>query len=145
MGDEFYPVRYFVQNGELIGKYGKFSEFWFLPRLKGQPGTLVIKHRYWDMCNFFDYNDGPNDKPGLDKPEWNVYLGDYVRKYHGKDYKKYTILKRNGNLYLKDPYGDMKCVEYEPGLFFTYYGEALDFRGNIPTLGNIKLFKKQLK
>ncbi len=146
MGDEFYPVKLFVQNGELIGKFGKFSEFWFLPRLSDRPGTLVIKHRYWDMCNFFDYNDGPNDKPGLDKPEWNIYLGDYVRKYHGKDYQEYTVLKKNGHLYLKDQYSDMKCVEYKPGLFFTCYGEALDFRGEIPTIGNIKLlekFKKQ--
>lgn len=145
IGDEFFPVKFFIKDGDLIGKFGKFSEFWFLPKLKDQPGTLVIKHRYWDMCNFFDYNHGPNDKPGPNKPEWNVYLGDYVRKYHGREYQQYTILKKNGHLYLNDQYGDMKCIEHEPGLFFTYNREALDFRGKVPTLGNIRLFKKSKK
>jgi hypothetical protein len=37
---------------------------------------------------------------------------------------------------------DGKCREHEPGLFFLYDGEALDFRSDPPILGGIKLYKK---
>jgi hypothetical protein len=36
----------------------------------------------------------------------------------------------------------MRCIEFEPGLFFTFNGEALDFRGTIPTYRNIMLIKR---
>ena len=32
-----------------------------------------------------------------------------------------------------------RCRKYLPGLFFTYDGEALDFRGTVPTFRNIAL------
>jgi len=35
-----------------------------------------------------------------------------------------------------------RCHEYLPGLLFQYNGEALDFRGTIPTYRNIMLIKK---
>ncbi len=36
-----------------------------------------------------------------------------------------------------------RCHEYLPGLFFQYTGEALDFRGTIPTARNIMLIKRR--
>jgi len=35
----------------------------------------------------------------------------------------------------------MRCDEHEPGLFFTYDGEAVDFRGTIATFRNIPLIR----
>jgi len=34
-----------------------------------------------------------------------------------------------------------RCREYLPGLFFTYDGEALDFRGTVATFRNIALIR----
>ena len=138
IGDEFYPTKVFIRNGDLVGKFGNYSEFMFLSNLDGKPGTLVIKNRWMDTCHFFDYNDGPNDRPGPDRPEWSKYLGQYQMFYFGKPMGPYTISKKNGYLYFED----QRCLEFEPGLFFVYDGAALDFRTETPTGSNIKLFKK---
>jgi hypothetical protein len=37
--------------------------------------------------------------------------------------------------------GDESLLEYQPGLFFTPTGEALDLRTSPPTFRNIKLAK----
>lgn len=37
------------------------------------------------------------------------------------------------------------CREHLPGLFFTYDGEALDFRGTLATLRNIPLIRTRRK
>ena len=44
---------------------------------------------------------------------------------------------RNGYLY----YDGRRCVEHEPGLFFSNDGEAIDFRSDPPTAANLKLRK----
>ena len=46
-------------------------------------------------------------------------------------------MNRNGNLY----FHIYKLAEFQPGLFFTGHGEALDLRGAQPTFGNVKLEK----
>lgn len=138
IGDEFYPAKVFIRNGDLVGKFGNYSEFMFLPDLNDKPGTLVIKNRWMDICNFFDYNDGPNDRLGPDKPEWNKYLGQYEMFYYGHAMGPFTISIKNGYLY----FDDQRCLEFEPGLFFVYDGATLDFRTETPTGSNIKLFKK---
>jgi hypothetical protein len=48
-----------------------------------------------------------------------------------------SIRVRDGYLYCNN----MRCIEFGPGLFFTFNGEALDFRGTIPTYRNIMLIK----
>ena len=53
---------------------------------------------------------------------------------------KLTVVKKDGYLCI----GDEKLEEYQPGLFFTPSGEALDFRGAVPTWRNIKLEKSLL-
>ncbi len=47
------------------------------------------------------------------------------------------------HLYIKpsDAEHDLRLVEVSPGLFFASNGEALDFRGAIPTWRNIKLIR----
>ena len=49
-----------------------------------------------------------------------------------------NIVIRNGYLY----YQGRKCIEHEPGLFFTTDGEAIDFRSEPPTAANLILIKK---
>jgi len=138
IGDEFYPAKVFIRNGGLVGKYGNYSEFMFLPDLHDKPGTLVIKNRWIDSCHYFDYNDGPNDRPGPAKPGWGKYLGQYQMFYFGKPMGPFTISLKKGYLY----FDDQRCVEYEPGLFFVYDGAALDFRTARVTGSNIELYKK---
>jgi len=91
-----------------------------------------------DTCHFFDYNDGPNDRPGPAKSEWNKYLGQYQMFYYGHAMGPFTISIKNGYLY----FDDQRCLEFEPGLFFVYDGATLDFRTETPKGSNIKLFKK---
>jgi len=137
-GGDFYPLTLMFTDGQIVGKYGSYSEILVLPPLNNQPGTIVTKHRYMDICKYFGYNDGPNDLPGREKPEWERYLGEYQMLYSGQLLSPVTVSKRNGYLY----YGNKRCLEYEPGLFFSCDdGEALDFRGSIPTFRNIKLYR----
>jgi hypothetical protein len=51
------------------------------------------------------------------------------------------IYEKDGNLYIRHEGKDEALEEYQPGLFFPPSGEALDFRGPVPTWRNIK-FKK---
>ncbi|HEV2702055.1 MAG TPA: serine hydrolase domain-containing protein [Steroidobacteraceae bacterium] len=83
-----------------------------------------------------DYNDGPHDPPGPDRSSWEKYLGAYQVSAWGRPDGKKTIHRKNGYLYLDDV---RLVVEFEPGLFFTSDGEAVDFRPAIPTWRNIRL------
>jgi hypothetical protein len=89
--------------------------------------------------NTWSYNDGPNDPPGPDKPEWDAHLGEYTILFRGSSIADVRIHKKNGYLYLDDI---KLVVEHEPGLFFTTTGEAVDFRGSSPTAENIPLVCK---
>ncbi len=84
-----------------------------------------------------DYNDGPMDAPGPDKSSWERYVGKYRFRVYGLPSGTVTVQKKSGYLYLDN----MKLQEYRDGLFFTGHGEALDFRGLVPTWRNIKLEK----
>ena len=56
----------------------------------------------------------------------------------GRSFRTVSVTLRNGYLY----YGGRKCVEHEPGLFFSNDGEAIDFRSDPPTAANLVLRKK---
>jgi CubicO group peptidase (beta-lactamase class C family) len=84
----------------------------------------------------FDYNDGPNDRPGPGKAEWGHYLGDYWIYQWGRRVQQVKVQRKNGYLYLD---ATRLVAELEPGLFFTSDNEAVDFRGSDPTWGNIYL------
>lgn len=97
--------------------------------------------------------DDPIHTPTPFKPEWKRYTGTY--RYIAKGYKlnfivrlilglgycdsgmKLVIVRKDGYLCI----GEDKLQEYEPGLFFTPSGEALDLRGPVPTWRNIKMEK----
>jgi CubicO group peptidase (beta-lactamase class C family) len=88
-----------------------------------------------------DYNDGPHDPPGKDKPEWAAYVGDYSMDQWGKPLYPIKVHRKNGYLYIDTA---RLVVEHEQGLFFTSDGEAVDFRSGPPTWGNIRLRKVRL-
>jgi len=83
-----------------------------------------------------DYNDGPHDPFGPNKPAWEGFLGEYQVYAWGQPDERKTVHRKNGYLYLDDL---RLFVEFEPGLFFTADGEAVDFRHPVPTWRNIRL------
>jgi CubicO group peptidase (beta-lactamase class C family) len=83
-----------------------------------------------------DYNDGPRDGAGPDKPSWAPFEGEYRIDHWGKPSMGVTVHRQNGWLYLNHI---RLIVEFEPGLFFTSDGEAVDFRSPVPTWRNVRL------
>ena len=100
--------------------------------------------------------EGPVHTPTPYKRQWGRYIGTY--RVIARGYKlnllvrlvlalgycdsgmKLTVVKKDGHLCI----GDEKLQEYQPGLFFTPSGEALDLRGSRPTWRNIKMEKSSL-
>ena len=88
-----------------------------------------------------DYNDGPNDEPGPNRPEWDKYLGKCETRRWGKLEYKISIHRKNGYLYG----ADIRFVgEFKPGMFATSDGETVDFTAVIPTWRSVPLFKASL-
>jgi CubicO group peptidase (beta-lactamase class C family) len=139
--DQLYEIEFYDDNGELVGMLGRVSEVRFLPPYFDKCGSMYIVDRRLSngaTFNIYDFNYAFDEPSGPDKPEWSRYLGEYeVWKYGVPTYTA-SITVKNGYLY----YNDFKCTEYEPGLFFGYDGEALDFRSEPPTFGGIVLHKK---
>jgi CubicO group peptidase (beta-lactamase class C family) len=87
--------------------------------------------------------------------EMKKYIGKYRPSTKGWELKMYAriavalgypvfivkIYPKDGHLYIQHEGKDEALEEYQPGLFFPPSGEALDFRGPVPTWRNIK-FKK---
>jgi CubicO group peptidase (beta-lactamase class C family) len=96
----------------------------------------------------------PPEPPFVPTPyqaDWDKYTGTYLAMWSGyelttlsrlgralgKNGPSWNVRQKDGCLYL----GDEALLEYQPGLFFTPAGEALDFRASPPTFRNIKLEK----
>lgn len=82
----------------------------------------------------FVLNNRPDEPPGPDKPEWKQYLGNYTGSAYGEKVPL-RIYMENGYLYASRA-GGTKLVEYRPGLFFTVWGESVEFCGRIVLFGN---------
>jgi CubicO group peptidase (beta-lactamase class C family) len=99
-----------------------------------------------DKPKTFSCNCDTTLKTDLDK-----YIGKYSVVYEGMDFKWYVrmanflgfgyqklnITKESQILKLTGTFGEKTLQEYEPGLFFTKDGEALDLRSENPTFRNI--------
>jgi CubicO group peptidase (beta-lactamase class C family) len=108
-------------------------------------------------------DNGPTEKeeshkkaftPTPYKRQWSKYTGKYECISSGYEIAWYVkialalgfeheviivkVRKKDGYLFINDE----SLEEFEPGLFFTASGEALDFRAEIPTWRNIKLKKR---
>jgi CubicO group peptidase (beta-lactamase class C family) len=138
--DSFYPLAVYDDRSEIVGMFGAFTEIHFLPPAGLQPRTLMIVNRRYsnDHINYQALNDSPADPPGPEKPEWRERVGEYEVLWRGEPDRTVGVTLRNGYLY----YGGRKCVEHEPGLFFSNDGEAIDFRSDPPTAANLELRKK---
>jgi hypothetical protein len=141
--DHVYKIEFYDDEDELVGLYSQFSEVRFLPPYSGKHGSLFTIDRrlgggvWW---NVWDYNYALEEPPGPDKPEWSMYLGEYeVMLYGVPSIYTAVVSVENGYLFFKDG----KCKERQPGLFFLYDGEALDFRSDPPMIGGIRLYKKK--
>jgi CubicO group peptidase (beta-lactamase class C family) len=82
----------------------------------------------------FILNDRPGEPPGPDKPEWKQYLGAYSGFAYG-DKVPLRIYLQNGYLYASRS-GGTKLMEYRPGLFFTVWGESVEFVNRCVLYGN---------
>jgi CubicO group peptidase (beta-lactamase class C family) len=85
------------------------------------------------------------------KSEWAKYTGTYRAIWKGYEFSSFSnfgralgfggpawkVHRKDGCLYL----GAEALMEYQPGLFFTPTGEALDLRTSPPAFRNIKLAK----
>ena len=76
----------------------------------------------------FVLNERPGEPSGPGKAEWANLLGDYWGEVYGQPISV-TITQRNGYLWASTR-GGSKLIEYAPGLFFTVWGESLEFRGD---------------
>jgi CubicO group peptidase (beta-lactamase class C family) len=128
----FTPMTFFDDGGAMVGIYGR-AELRFLPPYGGRPGAMWL-----GGVRYLDFNDSPLDPPGPGRPEWQSYVGEYEVLWAGEPFTTISIETRNGYLY----YNDGKCEEHEPGLFFRYDGETLDFRSTPPTFANLELRRK---
>ena len=137
----FLPMTFFDDGGELVGMYGSATEARFLPPFGNQPGSMMTASRTVSNSNshYLDFNDSPLDPPGPAKPEWQEYVGEYEVLWEDEPDATVTIATKNGYLY----YRDGKCREHEPGLFFLYDGETLDFRYTPATFATQEIRRKQ--
>lgn len=85
-----------------------------------------------------DYNAGPQDRPGPDKPEWQRHVGRYSINQWGRPALTVDVERRQGYLMIN---GIRLVTETEPGLFFTSDGEAVDFRSQPPTWRSLHLLR----
>lgn len=138
---EFYPLTFYADAGEAVGLFGKYSELHVKPPLgEGEPGTIIFMNRLSGTCEYYDFHkpEPAADKPGPNKPEWKPFLGTYKTLTWGRTFGfMVNIAVADGYL----TFNGTRCREYLPGLFFTYDGEALDFRGTVTTFRNIALIR----
>jgi len=136
----FAPLTFFDDGGELVGMYGSTTEVRFLPPHGNHPGSMMTVSRTHSNSNshYLDFNDSTVDPPGPAKPAWQEYVGEYDVLWEDEPTSTVAITIKNGYLYFRNG----KCKEHEPGLFFLYDGEALDFRSSPPTFATQEIRRK---
>lgn len=140
LGKEFHPLAFYEDGSDIVGVFGKYSELRVKAPLAGQPGSLVHLNRLSGTVSYYDFHkpDRSADRTGPNKPEWKPYLGVYRTLYWGRTLGTVAMIGVvDGYL----TYNGMRCREHLPGLFFTFDGEALDFRGTVSTFRNIPLIR----
>ena len=133
----FIPFNFFSNDGDFFVEN-------FGPEMDGEY-RIIIDHDSQEplyVLNKIDgvilfFNEKLNSPPGLNKPEWSQYVGKYSRKQYGKVIATHELSMKNGYLY----FDAFRLCEHLSGLFYASNGEVVDFRGDVPTYRNIKLFK----
>jgi CubicO group peptidase (beta-lactamase class C family) len=133
----FIPFNFFSHDGE-------FFVEGFGPEMDGEykividndsQQPLFVLNKIDGVILFF--NEKLNSPPGPNKPEWTQFVGKYSRKIYGIISANHEISIKNGYLY----FDAFRLNEHLSGLFYASNGEVVDFRGDVPTYRNIKLFK----
>jgi CubicO group peptidase (beta-lactamase class C family) len=138
---KFTPLEFFAEADGIMGLADSTMEIRVKPPRLGQPGTLIALNRAAGRVGYYDFLQPlpAQDRPGPDKPEWKAYEGTYRNLFWGLYPRPEGLAVRVVNGYLT--LNGARCVEHQPGLFFTPDGEALDFRGTIPSYRNTILFR----
>lgn len=90
----------------------------------GAPAAVEVLSRF--ALEVWPYNDGPNDSPGPNRPEWQAWVGSYAASIYGGQ-QPMTVSVQRGHLYT-DWGGGQRLREYrEAGLYLTADGEAVRF------------------
>lgn len=90
-----------------------------------------------------DYDGGPCDMYGLDKPEWGKHLG-YYRYDYGVFCWYYAVKMQDGYLFLVTGRDGFRLHEYESKLFFTSDGQNVEFNRNSMILPDGVYIKEDL-
>ncbi len=135
--DSFIPFKFYSKNGDFtINGYGSKYDGDYRVVIDNRhqiPKYILRKGR----GVAFYFNEDLKSLPGPNKPEWEKRVGKYSIRMYGKPIATVKITVRNGYLFFKE----FLLHEYLPDLFYASNGEVLDFRGEIPTYANIKLYK----
>jgi len=117
----------------------------FLLDENGNPKGVQIFDSYYDVQTaensviYLPVNETPADPQGWNKPEWSRRVGKYAGTFIGGGIEVKVLLK-NGHLYLN---GQLKLTELKPDFFVTADGEAVIFKGEQLSVGNILYSKRK--
>ncbi|MCB2172606.1 beta-lactamase family protein [archaeon] len=91
----------------------------------GRPLTVKVLPEN-GYTTVLDYDGGPADPVGPDKPEWSKYLGYYMYDY-GVLCWYYSVQVIDGYLVLYTGRDGFRLQEHEPDLFFTSDNQSVEF------------------
>jgi CubicO group peptidase (beta-lactamase class C family) len=136
IGDMFVTFNFTSHKGDFyVEGFGDFDGVYrfIIDDKTGEPACILNTR---GRAAIF-YNGRIDSHPGPNKQEWKELTGEYSIKMYDKVISKPEIKIRNGYLF----YNNLRLREHLPGLFYASNGEVVDFRGEIPTYRNIKLFR----
>ena len=122
------PVDLFVAGAE-----GEAVTYRYFAAIQAEPAHLECAIGE----NSLDHNDGGDEPAGPNSAAWDAIVGPYQIDQWGERAQSLIVHRKNGYLYLND----WRLTEFEPKLFFTADGEAVDFRTDEPTWRNIRLLR----
>jgi len=91
-------------------------------------GSVTIDDLGGNGQDTFILNELPGETPGSNDHAWQQYVGKYVGRAYGQEVAVQVVLK-NGYLWASTR-GVSKLILYGPGLFFTVWGESVEFKGD---------------
>jgi CubicO group peptidase (beta-lactamase class C family) len=91
----------------------------------GRPFTVKVLPEN-GYTTVLDYDGGPSDLKGPDKPEWGKYHGYYMYDY-GVLCWYYSVQVVDGYLFLYTGRDGFRLQEHEPDLFFTSDNQSVEF------------------
>lgn len=129
LGRRFVPLCRSV-DGLLLDREASRADAWRV--IGGGRGARLVGA---NSGNTYAYNDGPLDPTGPGHSRWREYLGSWRLAWWSVAPIELSLHAQRGWLYLEG----LRLEEYEPGLFFSSDGEALDLRTDPATWRSIPI------